>query len=225
VCLVVCIAFGAGSALAQSDDAAKKTKPAAREESSSDDSTLDDELLKKLLGLKSDSSKNDNPLEDAIRRMREAQKRINGRDTGRDTQELQKNAVEDLEKLIKLAERLQSQSGSKASSSKPQPKGKGAKPKETPGSKKKGKGTKTEDTGKRKQKGKAKKSSEKSEPGDPGDVELARRERLVKDVWGHLPPALREKLLNIYSEKYLPKYDSLIRRYFEALAEQGRESR
>jgi hypothetical protein len=48
------------------------------------------------------------------------------------------------------------------------------------------------------------------------------KERLAKDVWGHLPPQLREQLLNVYTEKYLPKYEDLVRAYYEALAEQQR---
>lgn len=49
------------------------------------------------------------------------------------------------------------------------------------------------------------------------------KERVVKDVWGHLPPHLRDQLLNVYGEKYLPKYEDLVRRYYEVLAEQSRK--
>lgn len=48
------------------------------------------------------------------------------------------------------------------------------------------------------------------------------KERVVKDVWGHLPPHLRDQLLNVYGEKYLPKYEELVRKYYEVLAEQNR---
>lgn len=51
---------------------------------------------------------------------------------------------------------------------------------------------------------------------------MARRRALVDEVWGHLPPAMRERLLNVGSEKLLPKYEELIRRYYEALAEPDR---
>jgi len=47
------------------------------------------------------------------------------------------------------------------------------------------------------------------------------RDRLAKDIWGHLPPQLREELLNVYSEKYLPKYEDLVRKYYEALADES----
>jgi hypothetical protein len=51
------------------------------------------------------------------------------------------------------------------------------------------------------------------------EIELARRRALIDEVWGHLPPAVRERLLNVGSEKLIPKYESLIRRYYESLAE------
>ena len=51
---------------------------------------------------------------------------------------------------------------------------------------------------------------------------LARRRALIDEVWGHLPPAMRERLLNVGSDKLLPKYEDQIRRYYEALAEPDR---
>jgi tRNA 2-selenouridine synthase SelU len=52
--------------------------------------------------------------------------------------------------------------------------------------------------------------------------EEARREQMVKDVWGHLPPHLRDAMLQSFREKYLPQYEDLVRRYYEALAEKSR---
>ncbi len=46
---------------------------------------------------------------------------------------------------------------------------------------------------------------------------------MLNEVWGHLPPSVRDKLLNLGSDKYLPKYEDLARRYFEALAEPDRK--
>ncbi len=45
---------------------------------------------------------------------------------------------------------------------------------------------------------------------------------MLNAVWGHLPPSVREKMLSLSSDKYLPKYEDLARRYFEALAEPSR---
>ncbi len=44
------------------------------------------------------------------------------------------------------------------------------------------------------------------------------RSGLVRDVWGHLPERLREQMLNVGPDRYLPEYDSLVRDYFESLA-------
>jgi hypothetical protein len=47
---------------------------------------------------------------------------------------------------------------------------------------------------------------------------------LYKDIWGHLPEALRAEM-NAYSnpEPFLAKYDDLIRKYYRTIAEQGRK--
>ena len=46
---------------------------------------------------------------------------------------------------------------------------------------------------------------------------------LYKDVWGHLPEALRAEM-NAYSndKQFMAKYDELIKRYYRTIAEQGR---
>lgn len=39
-------------------------------------------------------------------------------------------------------------------------------------------------------------------------------------IWGHLPDRLRDQMRNIEVEKFLPKYEQLIRAYYRRLAEQ-----
>ena len=41
---------------------------------------------------------------------------------------------------------------------------------------------------------------------------------LVRDAWGHLPPRMRERLLNAGPDRFVPQYDPLVRDYFESLA-------
>ena len=48
------------------------------------------------------------------------------------------------------------------------------------------------------------------------------RRRLMRDVWGQLPPRLRQKLMNASDEEYLPEYQDNIREYFRKLSEQKR---
>ena len=47
---------------------------------------------------------------------------------------------------------------------------------------------------------------------------------LYKDVWGHLPEALRAEM-NAYSNPrpFMPRYDDLIKKYYRMIAEQGRK--
>ena len=48
-------------------------------------------------------------------------------------------------------------------------------------------------------------------------------EKLTKDIWGHLPPQLRQKMSQYYREQFMPKYSPLIRDYFSALAEREKK--
>ena len=50
--------------------------------------------------------------------------------------------------------------------------------------------------------------------------EAARQQRLglATAAWGHLPPKVREQMRSAINEEFLPEYDELIRRYYEALA-------
>lgn len=51
--------------------------------------------------------------------------------------------------------------------------------------------------------------------------EAARRRKLEMDVWGHLPQHVREELLSTYGDRMLPKYEQMVRQFYEALSNQG----
>ena len=71
--------------------------------------------------------------------------------------------------------------------------------------------------------GKAKESSDR-QSGAPGSSAIVPyRNTLIEGTWGHLPPRLREQLLNGGTDRTLPGYDPLVRRYFESLADPGAE--
>ncbi len=48
--------------------------------------------------------------------------------------------------------------------------------------------------------------------------------KLISDKWGHLPAAMREPMLSAEIERFLPKYESLIERYYERLAQETEAS-
>jgi hypothetical protein len=43
---------------------------------------------------------------------------------------------------------------------------------------------------------------------------------MLKRVWGHLPPRLREQLSSGMAEEFLPKYEKLIEEYYQRLVEE-----
>jgi hypothetical protein len=54
-----------------------------------------------------------------------------------------------------------------------------------------------------------------------GSEEAERRRKLEMDVWGHLPIHVREELLSTYGGRTLPKYEQMVKQFYEALSTQG----
>lgn len=169
----------------------------------------------------------DDPLDRAIQGMRSAQDQLAGRDAAR-AAETQQQVVRELERLIELAQQSPpppqdspsaqpdpQQSRQQQGDPQPQPQ---PMPKPMPVPDAEPQQSDQGPGGQEKQR--ADESEQRSDPAELRNAELARREAMIKDVWGHLPPAVRQKLLNVSGDKYLPKYEDLARRYFEALAEQ-----
>jgi hypothetical protein len=50
---------------------------------------------------------------------------------------------------------------------------------------------------------------------------LARLQILLRQVWGHLPPKIRDQMQSGLIEEFLPKYERLIEEYYSRLAEEG----
>jgi hypothetical protein len=46
-------------------------------------------------------------------------------------------------------------------------------------------------------------------------------EDVTKDVWGHLPPKLRQQMTQYYKEDVMPKYTELLRLYYSSLSDKG----
>jgi hypothetical protein len=179
-------------------------------------------------------------LERAIQAMRQAGQRIGADDTGAETAGLQKGAIEELEQLIELLQRQrnrndsppprpnpdqnqnpnqnqnQNQNGQQRQAPRRQqldPQNSGNRPQPT-----RGQGNPS-----RSPEEKARDSEERLNTGKVPLDEDARRQQMLKDVWGHLPPHVREAMRNNMGEKYLPRYEELIKRYYETLAEKNRD--
>ena len=136
-------------------------------------------------------------------------------ETGKPTQTAQQSAVNSLDTLLKLWQQRASRQQSLARSGQPAPMP-GNSPGENPSTTNDGSGGKP--TGRDSKQ--ARNSSDRERTGADVEGDLRRQRLLRESVWGHLPPALREKMLNLPHDKTLPKYSEHIRRYYEALAEQ-----
>jgi hypothetical protein len=162
-----------------------------------------------------------NPVEPIVKQMKAAQTRLKEGDTGSETRGIQQQVVRDLEKLIDAASR---QSGSPSrSSGKPQP---GEK---SPQNSENGSPTPSQAGQRAGAEGASAKAGGPA-PGTRGGTSTRRpgqtkvvmpgERSLLREVWGHLPPAMREHVRVDFSETVLPAYDELVRRYFEALLEE-----
>jgi hypothetical protein len=169
-------------------------------------SALDRQLLQRLDEGEDVGSGPQDPLVSIGRRMRAAEELIGRRKTSDPTQRLQKQIVADLSLLV---EQLQKQCSSGQCSGGQKPAGKpGA------GSKKAGTGN-----------AQASKSPAKDSvsrvgksPGDSAPSEA--KNRVPEEIWGQLPPRLREQLQAGLIEQFLPKYEKLIEDYYKRLAEE-----
>jgi hypothetical protein len=132
-------------------------------------------------------------------KMTRSQQALSAGSSSEPTQELQKEILLDLDALLKNMEKKCqggqcNKPGSKSGSSSA-----GAKPSSKPA---------TDSTARLGQAGKTDGADEKA----AADA--------LKEVWGHLPPKLREAMQNVRPDEFLPKYDRLIEDFYRRLAEQ-----
>ncbi len=195
---------------------------------------LDKKLFEELVGQDPQAAAGDptkNPLEEAIQGMRSAQERISGKDTGEETREIQEQVVANLQKLIDRMKDRQSQPPSASSGSpppdqpqqpedgNPNPQQGAREPNQNKTANAQGEESQQPQRTKQENEDATESTSDHRNPAKGGNADLAPRPDMVNAVWGHLPPSVRLKLRNLSSDKYLPKYEDLARRYFEALAE------
>mgnify|MGYP002639829860 CR=1 FL=1 len=169
-------------------------------------------------------------LDEAVATMREVSQRLDKLNLSDDTEQLQAGIVTNIDALIEKLKNLPPPSSSNSSeksdqdqsnsdaTSQGQKKGSQSKPQQAP--QQQNGADSTTGSAPKPQTGKAGESTEQNlRQARERAAALAQRRALIDEVWGHLPPAMRERLLNVGSEKLLPRYEDQIRRYYEALAE------
>lgn len=158
------------------------------------------------------------------RNLRSSEERLGKKDAGDATQDIQKDIVKDLDAFIERTRRQQQQqqnqqqsaSSSSSDNQKPRPEQ-----------------STTQNTGQKN--GPVQQPSPTPQP-KPGTAEMGgmagarprgepnRLADLYKDVWGHLPEALRLEIDAYSREKFMARYRDLLEQYYTTIAEKGRRT-
>ena len=219
-------------------DAAKQQSDPPKEPSLLD--KLSKELLKEIdddQG-KPKLEKQEDKFDRVAKGMRSASEKLDGKVTGDETTKIQEQVIRDLDELIKQLQNPppnggggggggggssgggSSKSGGGGGSRQQHAGGRGGKGQPQGGTpKQQAQGNGGEPGGKDRKD--AEGSEERTDSERKAAAEAARKKKLEIDVWGHLPPHLRDQLLNTYGERMLPKYEQLVKQFYEALSEQN----
>jgi len=167
--------------------------------------------LRRELGAAAEKE-SDNPLLEIARKMRDAQGRLDRQDAGSTTQIVQKEIVEDLDKLIDEARKAAKQCAGG------QCRAQGVAARQPVGQPPAG----GEPEGGQSSDPRAGESSPRPRTASdrPREVDLEQVRAIIKELWGELPEREREQMLESPPEEFLPKYELLIEEYFRRLSEE-----
>jgi hypothetical protein len=213
-----------------------------------------------------DAAKTD-PAEEAAKlrekiaeQMQAAEKKLKDRDPGKDTRQLQDDALRDIDRLIELARRPPPPPPPQPMDGSPPPMGggqqpQGGQPQSQPGTQQRpqsgqarrerreqrrqqmeqqARGGGQQPQGGRPQpqrggSGSREKASDSSGQPGTGGANAARQpdqlSDVVKDIWGHLPETMRQEVDHYYRDRFMPRYQDLLREYYQRLAERDRGRR
>jgi hypothetical protein len=189
------------------DDLAPGKAPEKEEQKARPESDLDKQLLQGLTEGEDIGAPGD-PLVRVGKKMRQAGELIGQKQSGDQTQTLQKRILEDIEELIKQARRQQQQQNN--SSNKHQQ-------------------TARREMVKQSQPSRSPGQQQSSEPGQQSTERLGKNEvrrpdpgqvnDMIKSIWGQLPGRAKEQMLWNANDEFLPKYELEIEEYFKSLVE------
>jgi hypothetical protein len=155
---------------------------------------------------------NDNPLLSIAQNMSQVRQRMAQSDAGPATLNLQKQIVADIDLLIDQAKKSgqcssncpnPQQSVQNPNGSRPKP---GAKAGQKPGNKPAGA------------------SSQRSPDSQTRKPDMDEMRSLINNLWGELPPHVREQMLQTPVEEFIPKYQDLIEDYFRDLSNEKKSN-
>ncbi|QDU44480.1 hypothetical protein Mal52_29620 [Symmachiella dynata] len=203
------------------------TEPAAKDaepKASPRDEAIDKELEESLLPEDAQQQPGE-VLDRAVNQMRDVSQRIEAGQPGQETQQLQQKVLDDLTQLIELLQNQPPPPPPNPNNQPPPPQN-DKKPQPKPDTTQQQKDQQQKQQEQQKTERRPQDGQETEERFDKSKAEKARaeaaRKRMLKDIWGHLPEAIRNRLLNNFSEEYLPKYAPEVRKYYEDLGQRRR---
>jgi hypothetical protein len=170
---------------------------------------VDERQLKRELGAAAEKE-DDNPLAEIARQMRDAQRRIARLDSGPATQQLQRQIVDDLDRLIEQARKSSGQCQSQSQST--SPKSPTGSPRPQPNAR----------TTQHPNKNPPTNTSTHTDKPARRKPDAAATQAIMKRLWGTLPERQREQMLQSPVEEFPPKYELEIEDYFRRLSEEKR---
>lgn len=150
-----------------------------------------------------EGSEPSNPkMKQLVEKMRDVEKRLSRPDTGQETRGKQKEIVDSIDQIIEQARQMAQQQQQQRQRRRQQQQGQEMAQNQDPG----------EQPGAQQQQGVGPQTPQKP----------SGKSRLDgKDVWGHLPPELRDVMRNVFREESLPSREELVRRYYLSVSKKS----
>ncbi len=171
-----------------------------------------------------DIGPDDNPLTSISRQMRQVQQRLAQGQVDEETLRLQREIVARLEKLLRQMNRRRRSSSSSSSASRRQQSGAQSQPQaqSRPTSSPAG-GTQAANRPAARPNPQPKQTQ--AQRPKPPAIKSARAmvQDLLKRIWGHLPPRMRQQMLQSAGDRFLPQYELEIEEYFRRVSNAGKE--
>jgi hypothetical protein len=172
------------------------------------------EQLQRELGAAAEKE-DDNPLLNIARTMFQVRQRMTQTDAGPATLNLQKQIVADLDLLINQARKSAGQcSSSSSNSQQPSAQKPNASPPKPGANASKKPGNKP-----------ATASSPRPPDSQSRKPDMEEMRAMMNNLWGELPPHVREQMLQSPVEEFIPKYEQLIEDYFRELSNEKKSGR
>jgi hypothetical protein len=175
-----------------------------------------------------------------LKKTRTTEERLANKEVGERTQQMQRDILQDIEALIKESQRQQNssdnqqqdqQSGASQDQDKKQQQGgmgqqRGQRRQTARGQRRGGRNQMARGQGEQEQQGEqqdqsAQNNSKQGGGGNGGQEEMNKLAEVYKDIWGHLPEALRAEMMSYKREQFMDKYKDQLKRYYSTIAEKG----